>query len=44
MFEMGARLLIPDGFRHSLYDDYAADDDQASEGEEGAFIYEFLNL
>jgi len=36
LFEIDARLLIPDGFRHSLDNDYAADGDQASEGGEGA--------
>lgn len=36
LFEIDARLLIPDGFRHSLDNDYAADGDQANEGGEGS--------
>lgn len=35
LFEIDARLLIPDGFWHSLDNDYATDGDQANEGGEG---------
>lgn len=35
LFEIDARLLIPDGFRHALDNDYAADEAQASGGKEG---------
>lgn len=34
LFEIDVRLLIPDGFRHSLDNDYATDGDQADEGGE----------
>ena len=36
LFEIDARLFIPDGFPHSLDNDYAADGNQANEGGEGA--------
>jgi hypothetical protein len=36
LFEIDARFLIPDGFRHPLDNDYAVDGNQPSEGGEGA--------